>query len=151
MLYQIKYRNSEEAAVYMGCRYGQLLKASEQFESPDLIISVPLHPRKYRKRGFNQSDAFAIGLSQALNIPFSDHILGKRQYRNSQTLMGRLDRIQNNEGVFFLKQPIDESVKHLLLVDDVLTTGATIEACVNALQTSSQGIKISVATLAYTR
>lgn len=151
LLYQIKYSSIEEAAVFMGLRYGRLLMATAQFERPDLIVSVPLHQEKYRKRGYNQSDAFAQGMSEALNIPFSNRILRKRRNRSSQTLLNRIDRQENSEGVYFLNQQVQDSVKHILLVDDVLTTGATIEACVDALQTSSQDIRISVATLAYTK
>lgn len=147
MLHQIKYKGNKWLATHLGELYGYDLKTSLP-ETPDFIIPVPLHKRKLRERGYNQSESWGLGLSNSLGVPLNVTNLIRTQYANSQTKKSRTDRIKNVESAFVTVDPATLSRKNILLVDDVITTGATLEACGNALWQS--GIKsLSIATIAY--
>src|SRR5690606_16397207 len=116
--------------------------------SADLIVPVPLHPAKARKRGYNQSECFAQGLSSSLGIPVDAGILFRSVSTESQTRKNRYDRYENMKRAFGIKKTETINGKHILLVDDVLTTGATLEACAACLQNGFPE-KISIITLAF--
>jgi ComF family protein len=113
----------------------------------DAIIPVPLHEKKRLKRGYNQSEEFAKGMSQGLNIPIYDQVLLRQRNAQTQTALSREQRWNNVAQDYILQQSETLEGKHLLLVDDVLTTGATLEAC-GRLLLSIPGLSLSVATIA---
>jgi ComF family protein len=112
-----------------------------------LIVPVPLHPKKLRQRGFNQSEQIAIGLGDSMRVPVDPVALFRRKETETQTKKSRFRRWQNVAEVFEVKNPGSLEMKHVLLVDDVITTGATLEACIRVLL-PIHGIRISVAAIA---
>ena len=132
----------------MGKLYGFELKKSSDFNTVDTIIPVPLHPKKEKKRGYNQSESFAEGLAASMEVAADFKTLFRAHESETQTKKSRFNRWQNVESIFQLKDLKSLEGKHILLVDDVVTTGATLEACAQTLQ-QVPGIKISVATIAY--
>lgn len=150
IIHKLKYSGRHDSGFKMGQLYGADLKQAGKTEDIDLIIPVPIHPRKRRQRGYNQSEYIAKGLSQMLKIPVSTNHLIKRTYTVSQTKKSRIERHDNLQQTFWLENGHELQGKHVLLVDDVLTTGATLEACANALLQTEQ-IRISIASIAFTR
>jgi len=147
LLHQLKYRGAEELGEHLGRRYGSLLSDSYYHEQLDLIVPVPLHKQKLRQRGYNQSDAFARGLARVMQLPWHGKVLKRTSHTGTQTKKSRLDRWQNVEQVFTVALPEFVQDKRLLLVDDVMTTGATLEACAVALL-GAGAREVSVATIA---
>ncbi|QCR25144.1 competence protein [Pontibacter sp. SGAir0037] len=147
LLHKLKYKGKEELGEHLGIRYGSLLSDHHYSSQFDLILPVPLHKLKLRKRGYNQSDSFARGLSEGLKLPWSPKVLIRTTNTSTQTRKTRFDRWQNVEQVFRVKQPEQVKEKRILLVDDVMTTGATLEACVVALLEAGAK-EVSVATIA---
>lgn len=147
LLHRLKYKGASELGEYLGHRYGSLLSDHHYSEHFDLILPVPLHRHKQRRRGYNQSDSFAKGLSEAMQVAWADNILVRNTDTISQTKKSRLDRWQNVEKVFEVKSPDRIEGKRVLLVDDVLTTGATLEACAIALLEGGCS-EVSVVTIA---
>ena len=134
LLHQLKYRNHPEIGVTLGRIYGEKMKNESDLPmNVDLIIPIPLHPARQRKRGYNQSAKFAEGLSETLAIPFTDELLERRIKTETQTLKSKLSRWENISGVFGPKNPALLEGKKVLLVDDVITTGSTLEACSQVL------------------
>ena len=147
LIHNLKYQNKRELGVKLGELYGELLAQTPWFQSVDLIVPVPLHPKKLHKRGYNQSDQFAMGLSTSLQKPWSGKVLLRKSYTESQTHKSRFERLQNVFNAFALSKANLITGKHILLVDDVLTTGATLEAC--GLQIlSAPNTRLSMATIA---
>ena len=132
LLHQIKYNNQPQLAVELGERYAIELEATFGTVPFDLIIPVPLHFKKRKIRGYNQSEMFANGLASKWNIPVNTKALTREVFTTTQTSKTRIERWKNVESIFTID---DKSIldKHILIVDDVITTGATIEACANAL------------------
>jgi ComF family protein len=147
IIHQLKYKGRKDVGIWLGEEYGRILKASPFFSGVDLIIPVPLHKKKLMQRGYNQSDQFAIGLSKALKVPVENKLLVRTRATATQTRKGRYERWKNVEDLFSLVRPERISGAHILLVDDVITTGATLESCIMAL-CSSSGVRISVAAIA---
>jgi ComF family protein len=132
LLHQLKYRNRPEIGVEMGRLYGVELIQSGYEGEWDAIVPVPLHPIKQRRRGYNQSEKFADGLSITMGV--SHHkVLERRKFTDTQTKKSRLQRLENVEEVFGLDSKVSVSGLRILLVDDVITTGATLCACANVL------------------
>lgn len=148
LIYDLKYRGHSSLCYVMGKWFGEELKRSGYYDDIDLIVPVPLHPFRLMTRGYNQSEYFARGISAVLNVPVSRNNLVRKAYNRSQTHHSRLERWRNVEGIFDLRFPARFTSRHLLLVDDVLTTGATIESCVAAIRAKVGECRISVATLA---
>ncbi|WP_247237628.1 ComF family protein [Telluribacter sp. SYSU D00476] len=134
LLHALKYKGNQEVGRLLGLMYGQELIEQNQLPPADLIISVPLHPRRLKERGYNQSDAFAKGLSEATGIPWSGTVLIRTRYTRTQTGKSRVERYENMSGVFRVEQKEAVEGKKVILVDDVLTTGATLDACVEAMK-----------------
>ncbi|WP_423129510.1 ComF family protein [Gaoshiqia sp. Z1-71] len=147
ILHRLKYQGQKEIGEYLGERFGYEISGSDVFSKTDLICPVPLHPKKERKRGYNQSYHIALGLSKALNTPVDHTNLRRTIYTDTQTRRSRFNRWQNVEGIFDVADPGLFDGKHLVLVDDVITTGSTLEACATAILRQCQA-KISILTLA---
>jgi ComF family protein len=133
LLHALKYKNQPELGIMLGYLYGERIVSAKQATAFDLIIPVPLHPTRKRKRGYNQSAKFAEGLSQKLDVPFSDDLVERKIKTQTQTRKTKLNRWQNVSEVFHVKSVDSIRDKSILLVDDVVTTGATLEACGNYL------------------
>ena len=149
LIHQLKYRRQQQIGAFLGNWLGEAMLLSKRFENIDCIIPVPLHPKKLKKRGYNQVITFGKSLSEILNIPLLENVLIRISTSNTQTFKSRFERSANVEEKFDL---IDKEIlknKHILLIDDVITTGATLEACcIHLMQTPN--IKISIATMTYT-
>ncbi len=146
MLHAIKYKGNKMLATHLGELYGNDIK--NLFNHPlDAVIPVPLHARKLRQRGYNQSEYWANGLAKSLSVPI-DHSLIRVNYTTTQTKKTRTERIKNVEGAFKIQQPDLLKGKSILLVDDVITTGATLESCGASLWNA--GIRsLNIATIAF--
>lgn len=149
ILHALKYRSKPEVGHLLGKWYGQDLKKANAFDQCDVIVPVPLHKKRLRKRGYNQSEHIARGLAEELNIPVLTHVLVKKHFTETQTFKSREERWQNALHSFEIIDPSAINGKRILLVDDVITTGATTEACIYQLNKVS-GAEISVASIAYT-
>ena len=147
ILHQIKYSSNQKLAHIMGRQLGLHIARSGQFDDVDIIVPVPLHRRKERRRGYNQSLLLCRGLAQTFERPIADGILVRTRHTESQTHKNRIERLENMKGVFAVTDPKALQGKHILLVDDVITTGATTEACYAALS-SVDGLRVSIAALA---
>jgi ComF family protein len=146
LLHQFKYKGHIEIGLMLGEMFGEQLKETN-FKDIDLIVPIPLHKAKLRKRGFNQSEIIAQGISVSLGKPVAGKALKRKTHTATQTKKGRYERWENVEGIF---EPRDQELlqnKHILLIDDVITTGATLEAAGNAIL-EIKGAKLSIATLA---
>lgn len=133
LLHELKYKNHPEIGTILGCLYGEKIMESRVLRDINLIVPVPLHPLRRRKRGYNQSAKFAEGLSEKLGSPFSDDIMVRKLGTETQTLKTKLSRWENMVDVFSLQNKTSLADKKILLVDDVITTGSTLEACANVL------------------
>lgn len=147
LLHNLKYKHAPEIGIFLGKIYGRELLESEVFRSVDVIVPIPLHPAKEKKRGYNQAAVFARGLAQAMGKPADETILFREVYTETQTRKSRLRRWENVKSVFALGETKRIAGKHILLVDDVITTGATMEACMMKLLEVS-GTKVSIAAIA---
>jgi ComF family protein len=148
LMHQLKYKGSTEVGEKLGKLLGIDLIKSEPFREIELIVPVPLHPKRERSRGYNQSAVIGKGLSSAMEIPLVTGNLIRNHYSNTQTNKGRFERWENVKELFAVRKPELLAGKHLLLVDDVVTTGSTLEACVQVLL-KIPGTTVSIATLAY--
>lgn len=146
LIHQLKYNKKKEIGMLLGKLFGKDLLGSEFIQPIDFIVPVPLHPKKEKERGFNQAETIALGLSEATSIPVSNGNLIRSIFNPTQTRRTKTQRWENVKGIFDLLHPSLYAGKHILLVDDIITTGSTLEACAYALL-KSPGIKISVATL----
>jgi ComF family protein len=147
LLHNLKYKGMKELGEEIGKHFGIDLLQSPGFLSVDLICPVPLHPQKEKKRGYNQSWWIASGIAQLLQKELSDDNLKRITATETQTRKSRFARWQNVEGIFELSNPEAFSGKHILLIDDVVTTGSTLEACAQAIL-SKTNARVSIATLA---
>ncbi|MBK7668302.1 MAG: ComF family protein [Sphingobacteriaceae bacterium] len=150
LLHSIKYKSNKVLAEQLGVWYAQSLKDCNEISKADVIIPVPLHPKKQKQRGFNQSEEFVKGLSKELNIPINTTTLFRNAFTETQTRKKKFERWENVKDKFELKNPESLENKSVLLVDDVITTGATIDACYEAMKNVS-GLKVSVLSLAYAK
>ena len=147
IMHRLKYANRPEIGQSLGMYYGQQLKDIPGFGGLDYIVPVPLFPKKQHKRGYNQSAEFGKGLGKAMEIPLLKDGLVRHKPTSTQTKKSRSDRWENVEGVFELGSNGNMNSKSVLLIDDVITTGATLEACATVLKQKA-GCSISVATIA---
>ncbi len=147
LLHNLKYRSHETISKVLGEWLGKELKNVEAYSTIDIVIPVPLHKNKLRKRGYNQVAKFGVEIAKALNAEYIDSVLVKTTATKTQVFKKRISRWNNSNEVFAIKNKVLIKGKHILLVDDIITTGATIESCVNIL-IKAEDVKISVATMA---
>jgi ComF family protein len=126
ILYQLKYKGNKELGEVMGSYMARELLSSGFFEGIDMLVPVPLHPKKLKYRGYNQSEQIAAGISHVTGIPVTASYSERIKDTDTQTHKSAIERRENVEGIFLLQNPLFFSEKHILIVDDVLTTGATI-------------------------
>jgi ComF family protein len=149
LLSELKYKQNVSVGFYLGRLMGYQLKLSERFASIDLLIPMPLHPKKQKSRGYNQATIICKGIQSIWNKPIVENAIIRNVFSNSQTLQDRIHRWENMAGIFALKNRSQILQKHLLLVDDVTTTGASLEA-LGLVLGAEKGVKLSIATAAYT-
>jgi ComF family protein len=145
LLHELKYKGNKDLGEFLGSMMGEtIIEAKEKI---DAVVAVPLHRLKLRKRGYNQSDFIAKGLSGRLNVPDISASVKRRKFTETQTRKSRFERWENVADVFVLDEEKALENRHVLLVDDVITTGATIEACAQSLLKVA-GCRVSVASIA---
>ena len=147
LIHNLKYKGYQEVGEFLGSWLGEELKVIEEYKDIDIVIPVPLHKRKLRKRGFNQVSKFAKEIAHSLNASYSDSVLIKISDTKSQVNKNRLARWADSSEIFAVQNLDKINNKHVLLIDDLITTGATIEACSNQLL-KAKNVKISVVTMA---
>jgi ComF family protein len=149
LLHDLKYRGFTETGYYLGRIFAWDLLNDGAFRDIEAVIPVPLHPKKKKKRGFNQSAVIAAGMARELKLPVLENVLIRRSFSSTQTRKSRMERWANVKDIFEVQHPEILKDRHVLLVDDVITTGATTEACLQALK-KVPGIRLSAASIAYT-
>ena len=147
LIHGLKYHHCRENGIFLGQEIGKSLLKAPDYQGIDFIIPIPLHPKKEKLRGYNQSLVIAEGIHEIMNVPIAEKSLVRNVFTDTQTKKSREERYQNVKDIFELKKPEQLQGKHVLLVDDVLTTGATLMSAGKALL-HAEGIKISVATVA---
>lgn len=146
LLHQFKYKGNEDLGLQLGRMMGFAIRSSNRFNDIDALVPLPLFPVKEKRRGYNQAAVLCNGISEVLSLPVLNNVIIRPQHTETQTQKGRVERWRNIEGKFYLQDPTAIKDKHLLLVDDVVTTGATLEACGNELLTA-ENVKLSLLTL----
>ena len=149
IIHNLKYKGYEEIGVYLGNWLGKEIKKSKYFNTIDYIIPVPLHKKRLKSRGYNQVTKFGERLAFYLEKPFIKNVLVRQSASLTQTKKSRVDRWKNVKELFFLNDETIFENKHVLIIDDIITTGATIESCANELF-KTKNITISVVVMAVT-
>lgn len=149
LLHHLKYNGKKEVGFVLGKEFGNELKRVETYKNIDFIVPVPLHPKRFKQRGYNQAEEIAKGLQESMGIPLSTNNLIRSGYTETQTRKTRTERVENVSKKFRLENPEAFRGKHILIVDDIVTTGATLEECA-AIVLEAKDSKVSIVTLAYT-
>lgn len=148
LLHTLKYHHQEKVGRYLGRILGEKLRI-KSFPSPiDLVVPVPIHPKKEFHRGYNQCDSICRGLAETMKLPIDRKILKKIKYNSSQTKKSKWERLENSKANFSVYKTLTP-YQHILIVDDVITTGATIESLGKLLVQEYPSLKISVASIAF--
>jgi len=150
LIHELKYNKQQQVGNFIGNWLGDEIVESNRFKDIDYIIPVPLHRKKLKSRGYNQVSTFGKSLAKKLNTTYNSTFLLKITSTKTQTKKLRLDRWKNVQELFFVQNNVDLKNKHILLIDDIITTGATLEACCKAFN-KIEGLKISIACMAYTK
>ncbi|MBB2149862.1 ComF family protein [Pedobacter gandavensis] len=150
LIHHLKYSNQPSLGLKLGTLLGERLLTAPLYQNIDFLVPVPLHPKRSAERGYNQSECIARGIAQVLKVPISTRHLFRKTVTDTQTNKGRLLRFDNMSTAFELQHLKELENTHLLLIDDVLTTGATMEACgITLLQSMPE--KLSIAALAFVK
>jgi ComF family protein len=147
LIHYLKYRNQERIGTFLGDWHGQVIVENNFISPIDIVIPVPLHKKRYRKRGYNQVSEFGKRLAYHLNAEFLEEALVKMSNTKTQTRKGRIGRWHQDKALFVLSNPKVLENKNVLLIDDVITTGATMEICANTLK-NVKGISIYITSMA---
>ena len=150
ILHALKYHFNPKIGIEFGKRIGVHLKKMQKFNDADAIIPVPIHPKKEFTRGYNQSEQLAIGLAEKLNIPVKTDFIQKYKNTISQTKLNKFDRWDNVSGKFHTNSSKNQ-LKHVIIIDDVITTGSTIESLIRSIHNNYPEIRISVVSLAFAK
>lgn len=145
----LKYHGQQENGTYLGRLAGAELSASPRFEGIDYIIPLPLNEKKLQQRGYNQAALIAEGIAAIIRVPVLSAALARKRFTETQTHKDRVSRWQSMQEVFEVKEPAILEQKHVLLVDDIVTTGATLEACGTVLN-QIPGLRLSIACVGWT-
>ncbi len=149
LIHRFKYYGQWNLSIELGKLIGRKLKVSDLYKSIDIIIPIPLHLLRYLKRGYNQAEYLARGIASEINLPVDTSSVKRSGYNRSQTkTQNHHDRWHNVAGIFTVKNPSKIDGKHILLIDDVLTTGATIISCAQSILKACPSCRISIVTLA---
>lgn len=148
LIHQLKYKKDKEIGFYLGEIMGLHLLKATRFKNLDYLIPLPLYPDKEFKRGYNQAEVICEGIAKSLQVPVQSKNIIRHRFTETQTKKHRTERWKNVSGSFAIKDKEKLTRKHILLVDDVITTGATLEACCEILK-KIPDLKISIATLAF--
>ena len=147
LMHELKYNANTRVGEVMGIELGKEIDKAEITDKVDVVVPVPLHKKKLKQRGYNQSEFIAIGVAKVLNCEMNTNLLKRMEHSESQTKKSKYERWENVGAAFTLTDSNQYIGKHILLVDDVVTTGATLEACCKKLE-EIEGVKLSVGTLA---
>ncbi|WGH74790.1 phosphoribosyltransferase family protein [Tenacibaculum tangerinum] len=150
LIHELKYKNQPEIGIFVAEWFGETLKSLGIFTDVDYIVPVPLYIQKLKKRGYNQLTMFGKKLGDVLQIEYKPNILIRTSFTTTQTQQQRFERFSNSNTKFKLTNTLIFENKHVLLIDDVITTGATLEACATELL-KTKNITISIAAMAYTQ
>ncbi len=150
IVYDLKYHDRPDIGQDMGRLMAYELQMAHYFDAIDLLLPVPLSRKRLRQRGYNQSEQLAIGISDIVHLPIETKALRRKHFKKSQTQLTRHERQQNVSNMFYVTDESPLRHRHVLLIDDVCTTGATLMACADALK-DIEGIRISVLTLGFTK
>lgn len=150
LIHELKYNKQQQVGTFIGNWLAAEIIDSNRFKYIDYIIPVPLHRKKLKIRGYNQVTTFGKSLAEKLNIKYTEDLLIKISSANTQTKKLRLDRWKNVQELFVVRNNFNLENKHILLIDDIITTGSTLEACCKAFA-NIKGLKISIACMAYTK
>lgn len=148
LMHQFKYKGNKEIGFYLGKLMGTALASSNRFSFIDALIPLPLHKSKEHKRGYNQAAVLCEGIASILLKPVLKNVVVRTEQTETQTKKGRIERWQNMEGKFLMKNAEAIKGKHVLLVDDVITTGATLEACGKEIL-KAENVQLSLAALCF--
>ncbi|HMZ45474.1 MAG TPA: phosphoribosyltransferase family protein [Chitinophagaceae bacterium] len=149
LMHQLKYKGNKEAGLFLGKMLGLQLLHSDKFKTIDAIIPMPISSKKIVVRGYNQAEIISQGITMVFNKPILKNVVVRIINSKTQTKQNRVERWENMKGVFEIKNKIDLEGKHILLVDDIVTTGATLEACGKVILQNGN-CTLSIATVAYT-
>ena len=149
LIHDLKYRGNEGVGIFFGNWLGEILMKNKEFSTVDFIVPVPIHAKKKKIRGYNQVTKFGECLSMHLKVPLNEDILIRQSATKTQTLKSRFERFNDLESKFLARNTSIFKKKHILIIDDVITTGATLEACAKELL-KTPGVKISILTMSYT-
>lgn len=149
LIHDLKYKGNENIGVFLGNWIGSILAESNKFSDIDFIIPVPLHQKRLHERGYNQVTKFGKQLSYHLKKPFLENVLVRVSSTKTQTYKTRFERFKNTNTIFEVQSSVIFSNKHILLIDDVITTGATLEACIQEFK-KFNNVRVSIVTMAYT-
>lgn len=148
LLHELKYKKKQEIGSLLGTQFARQIEGIKWLQDIDLVIPIPLSKQKQKTRGFNQSECIAKSMADYLNKPIDTISVIRKKHTASQTNKSRIERLANVKDAFIIPHPAAILNKHILLLDDVITTGATLEACAEAILKVS-GTKVSLVTLAY--
>ncbi|HRO74924.1 MAG TPA: ComF family protein [Crocinitomicaceae bacterium] len=148
ILHHLKYYNRPDLAQYMGELIGERIKEMSAFSTVDFLVPIPLHEKKKHIRGYNQSEEIAKGIATLTNKPINTTFLTRQTHTESQTRKGKFERWTNVQEAFCLNEELPEHIKHIALVDDVITTGSTLETAVKLIK-DKYPIEISIISIAY--
>ncbi len=148
LIHQLKYRGQKEIGIHLGNLLGGEISHQPLFDGIDCVVPIPLHRKKLRKRGFNQAELIALGVTRVLGVPLDTRSVARKIASETQTRKGRYTRWENVSDIFVVLDEAGLQGKHVLVVDDVITTGATMEACLQAMS-RIPGITLSVACVAF--
>lgn len=149
IIHQLKYKGQQQIGAFFGNWYGLILKKDAVFKDVDVVIPVPLHKKRLKQRGYNQVTTFSKALATKLDLKFDENSFARTKNTSRQVFRSRGDRWQRLQNAFTVIDEENLKGKHILLVDDVITTGATLEACANILL-KMPGTTVSIVTLAVT-